>query len=58
MSEKAAAEYRWSCAGDELTPYNNEARAKLEDAYAAAARAAGRRIRPYPSATARCRSRR
>ena len=35
IREKLPQEYRWSCAGDELTPYNNEARAKLEDAYAA-----------------------
>ena len=35
VREKLPREYRWSCAGDELTPYDNEARAKLEDAYAA-----------------------
>ena len=35
IREKLPQEYRWSCAGDELTPYTNEARAKLEDAYAA-----------------------
>ena len=35
IREKLPQEYRWSCAGDELTPYAHEARVKLEDAYAA-----------------------